>query len=82
MDIRDPIAIARNLPPFDIQEIASFNGSAFCVYYGKRLDQFDWEPHPDTDELLIGTDRDRVPPGVTVASVGDVRVSASVPVGA
>jgi hypothetical protein len=83
MHIHGPIAIARNLPPFAVRELAPFNGSAFCVYYGNRLDQLGWEPHPDIDELLTGTDRYRVPPGVTVAStVGDVRVSASAPAGA
>jgi mannose-6-phosphate isomerase-like protein (cupin superfamily) len=27
--------------------------SAFCMYYGDRGDQSDWELHPDTDELLM-----------------------------
>jgi mannose-6-phosphate isomerase-like protein (cupin superfamily) len=53
MRIHDPIAIARNLAPFDFQELAPFNGSAFCMYSGDQGDQADWELHPDTDELLM-----------------------------
>jgi mannose-6-phosphate isomerase-like protein (cupin superfamily) len=53
MRIHDPIAIARNLAAFDFQELAPFNGGAFCMYYGDQGDQPDWELHPDTDELLM-----------------------------
>ncbi|MBP2366468.1 cupin domain-containing protein [Pseudonocardia parietis] len=53
MRIHDPVAIARDLSPFDFQELAPFNGAAFCMYYGDQLDQSDWELHPDTDELLM-----------------------------
>jgi hypothetical protein len=49
MRIHDPIAIARNLAAFDFQELAPFNGGAFCMYYGDKGDQSDWELHPDTD---------------------------------
>ncbi|MFI5781958.1 cupin domain-containing protein [Nocardia sp. NPDC051570] len=48
-----PTAIARNLAPFDFRELAAFNDSAFCMYYGDRLESSDWELHPDTDELLM-----------------------------
>ncbi|GAA1317016.1 cupin domain-containing protein [Pseudonocardia xinjiangensis] len=53
MRSHDPVALAGNLSPFDFRELASFNGAAFCMYYGDRLDQSDWELHPDTDELLM-----------------------------
>ncbi|MET9319509.1 cupin domain-containing protein [Streptomyces sp. NPDC003038] len=69
----EPIALAQSLSPFDFRELAPFNGAAFCMYYGDRLDQSDWELHPDTDEFLMvlegsvtveiltQTDRYRVP---------------------
>lgn len=53
MRIHDPVAIARDLSPFDFQELAPFNGAAFCMHYGDQLDRSDWELHPDTDELLM-----------------------------
>lgn len=73
MNKHDPLAVARQLAPFDFRELAPFNGAPFYVYYGDRLDQSDWELHPDTDELLMvlegsvtleiltGTGRYRVP---------------------
>jgi mannose-6-phosphate isomerase-like protein (cupin superfamily) len=73
MRIHDPLAIARNLSPFEFRELAPFNGAAFAMYYGARADVSDWELHPDTDELLMilkgsvtveiltGTDRHRLP---------------------
>ena len=56
MRSHDPIAVARDLSPFDFRELAPFNGAAFCMYYGDRLEQSDWELHPDTDELLMVLD--------------------------
>jgi hypothetical protein len=53
--------------------VTLFNGDAFCMFYGGRLDQSDWELHFDTDELLMvlegsvsveiltDTDRHRLP---------------------
>jgi mannose-6-phosphate isomerase-like protein (cupin superfamily) len=73
MRVHDPIAIARKLAAFDFQELAPFNGGAFCMFYGDQGDQSDWELHPDTDELLMvlegsvtveiltATDRHRLP---------------------
>jgi mannose-6-phosphate isomerase-like protein (cupin superfamily) len=73
MHTHDPISIAKNLAAFDFQELAPFNGSAFCMFYGDQLDKSDWELHPDTDELLMvldgsvtveiltATDRHRLP---------------------
>jgi mannose-6-phosphate isomerase-like protein (cupin superfamily) len=49
----DPVAIARNLSPFEFRELAPFNGAAFGMYYGDRGDASSWELHPDTDELLM-----------------------------
>ena len=53
MHSHDPIAIARNLSPFEFRELAAFNGAAFCMFYGDRMAQSNWELHPDTDELLL-----------------------------
>lgn len=56
MRINDPLALARDLDPFDFRELAPFNGAAFGMFYGDRLQQSDWELHPDTDELLLVLD--------------------------
>jgi mannose-6-phosphate isomerase-like protein (cupin superfamily) len=53
MNSHDPVAFAKKLSPFDFRELAPFNGAAFCVFRGDRLEQADWELHPDTDELLM-----------------------------
>lgn len=53
MRTHDPLALAKTLAPFDFRELAPFNGGAFCMFYGDKLDQADWELHPDTDELLM-----------------------------
>jgi mannose-6-phosphate isomerase-like protein (cupin superfamily) len=70
----DPVAIARNLSPFEfVRELAPFNDAAFGIYRADRGDASNWELHPDTDELLMvlrgsvtveiltGTDRHRLP---------------------
>jgi mannose-6-phosphate isomerase-like protein (cupin superfamily) len=48
--------MARDLDPFDFRELAPFNDSAFCMYYGDRLDQLRLGARPDTDELLMVLD--------------------------
>lgn len=53
MQRHDPLALAKTLSPFDFRELAPFNGAALCMFYGDRLEQADWELHPDTDELLM-----------------------------
>lgn len=53
MQSYDPLAIAKNLPPFDFHEFAGFNGASFAVFHGTDLATSDWELHPDTDELLM-----------------------------
>ncbi|MBL1076918.1 cupin domain-containing protein [Nocardia sp. 2] len=73
MRSHDPLDLAKTLDPFDFRELAPFNDSAFCMYYGDSLESSDWELHPDTDELLMvlrgsvtveiltATDRYRIP---------------------
>lgn len=57
MHSHDPIALAKNLSPFDFREFAPFNGASFGMFYGDQLEQpSDWELHPDTDELLMVLD--------------------------